>query len=520
MTRNVDDGSLPYLLSEWHLLLQAWSADVRLSAAAQEVLLLQAESPAQAELIARLSMGDSAGLLPIILLSSTDIHGALGVDTLATGTIYINADWLVPASKDEAFAVLTQELGHDLVGLANAADTYSDEGEHFPVLLSGQALSDARKKAPKLTTVDRLIASLLPAWHLLLKGWSADGRLSAASQEALLLPSDAPPLADLVKQWSAGEFGGLPPVLLLSSTDINGAQGSYVISNGTIYLNSDWLAEATKDQVFAVLTEELGHHLDGVLNAVDTVGDEGEYFAALLGGQVLSDAKKKALRGSNDFIMINSSGADLQAEAALSTFTYQELNSATNGDVYSADGTQRAELFLGAGPFDLTGINSASPSSFVIQIQGTRSDGSDNDFFVIRPETDLILPPGTVLDDYAIDIIEYGSSINQIPRVYSGSVAFEDRANPFWNFTSVAGQPSAGTSSLRYNLSSGDRFLAIQAYRDNVTGINRPDPYIIELSFVYKPAASVAPRLSIVTLVASQAEGNSGSTPYTFTIER
>jgi hypothetical protein len=34
----------------------------------------------------------------------------------------------------------------------------------------------------------------------------------------------------------------------------------------------------------AVLTEELGHHLDGLLNVVDTPGDEGEYFANLVMG--------------------------------------------------------------------------------------------------------------------------------------------------------------------------------------------------------------------------------------------
>ncbi|MCX5956170.1 MAG: hypothetical protein NTW51_07105, partial [Cyanobacteria bacterium] len=486
--------------------------------------MLRAASPALAELITRWSVGGFTGLPPIAQLSSADINGTQGVYTLATGTIYLNADWLATATKEEVFAVLTEELGHDLDGLMNAADAHGDKGEYFAALLSGQVLSDAKKKAPQQITAEHLIASLLPGWHLLLLGWSADGRLSSAAQEALLLPGEPPALTDLITQYSAGEFGGLPPIVLLSSSDINGAMGAYALSTGTIYLNADWLATATKAQVFSVLTEELGHHLDGRLNAVDTPGDEGEYFAALLSGQTLSGAQKKVLRESSDSIIISPKSAALQAEAAVSIFTYQELNSATNGDVYSADGTQRAELVLEGIPFDLTGINTGSPTNFVVQIEGSRLDGSDNDFYVIRPGVDLILPAGTTLNDYAIDILEYGSSTSSFGRVYTGvytgNIPFEDRTNLFWGFTNATGFVGVGTNYRRYDLSTGTAFLAIQAFRDNVTGFNRPDPYVIELSFVYKPAAVVTPRLSIGTLVANQAEGSSGFTIYTFIVKR
>ena len=145
-----------------------------------------------------------------------------------------------------------------------------------------------------------LLSALLPEWHLLLQEWSASGRLTTAAQEALLLNGEPGALSDLTNQWSAGEFGALPPIVLLSAADINGALGAYALSTGTIYLNADWLAGATKDRVIAVLTEELGHHLDGLLNAVDTPGDEGEYFARLLSGELLPDAQKNALRTSPD----------------------------------------------------------------------------------------------------------------------------------------------------------------------------------------------------------------------------
>ena len=127
-----------------------------------------------------------------------------------------------------------------------------------------------------------LLASRLPQWHLLLQEWSASGRLTAAAQEALLLNGEPQALTDLTNQWSAKNFKSLPEIVLLSNADINGALGAYALSTGKIYLNAEWLATATQEAVNAVITEELGHHLDGKLNFVDTAGDEGENFYSLL----------------------------------------------------------------------------------------------------------------------------------------------------------------------------------------------------------------------------------------------
>jgi hypothetical protein len=150
------------------------------------------------------------------------------------------------------------------------------------------------------TTSNDLLGTLIPEWKSLLQGWALDGSLVAAAQEALLLSGTPPALQDLISQWGSGDFRSLPPIVLLPSADISGAMGANAISTGTIYLNADWLAGATRDQVFAVLTEELGHHLDGVLNAVDTPGDEGEYFARLLFVGDLTNSDKQGLASQND----------------------------------------------------------------------------------------------------------------------------------------------------------------------------------------------------------------------------
>lgn len=67
----------------------------------------------------------------------------------------------------------------------------------------------------------------------------------------------------------------------------------------------------------AVLTEELGHHLDGLLNPVDTHGDQGELFARLLAGAQLGAADLLALRTQSDQTQVVVNGQGIAAEAAI-----------------------------------------------------------------------------------------------------------------------------------------------------------------------------------------------------------
>ena len=198
----------------------------------------------------------------------------------------------------------------------NTGDSNDDEGEEqqskgMQVIAHGAAAAQS--------TATALATEILSAWESKIQQWSQDGSLLAAAQEALMLPGEPQALKDLISQWSDGEFGELPPIVLLSSADINGALGAYAISTGTIYLNADWLAGASKEQVFSVLTEELGHHLDGLLNAVDTPGDEGEFFSDLLRGVVLTDSQKAAFRVGSDAGTINVDGRIKAIEYAATT---------------------------------------------------------------------------------------------------------------------------------------------------------------------------------------------------------
>ena len=159
------------------------------------------------------------------------------------------------------------------------------------------------------------LETVLPLWQEQLQAWAADGSLASAARHALELEGEKPFLDELVAQWAAGDFSALPPIVLLPASSMPRAAGAYAISTGTIYLNQDWLETASDAQVVAVLTEELGHHLDALLNKSDTPGDEGELFAAAVSGGGMG-RQPILVTPDDDAIQIQDKGELLQAEAA------------------------------------------------------------------------------------------------------------------------------------------------------------------------------------------------------------
>ena len=132
-----------------------------------------------------------------------------------------------------------------------------------------------------------------------------------------------------------------------------GAAGAYAISTGTIYLNQDWLANANKQQALAVLTEELGHHLDGLLNNSDTPGDEGKLFAEILLGHWANiDQKQQVQRAETDWGRILISGKELDVETStIADAVESQLLTPSSGvatlvdDVNQATGGSNPRLF-------------------------------------------------------------------------------------------------------------------------------------------------------------------------------
>ena len=169
---------------------------------------------------------------------------------------------------------------------------------------------------------------LLQDWRKQLQKWSVDGALASAARHALELEGDQPVLDNLVAQLANGDFSALPPITLLPASSMPGAAGAYAISTGTIYLNQDWLETATDERVVAVLTEEMGHHLDAVLNPGDTSGDEGELISSLL----LKNDHDQAVSHEHDRIQIFVDGDWIAAEASSGSANWQQVGADIEGE--------------------------------------------------------------------------------------------------------------------------------------------------------------------------------------------
>ena len=121
------------LYQRWLLQLQTWAADGRLVSAGVDALRLQpGQATEQLKRIAdRLERGETRDLPPIELLQGSAMPGAAGAFAQATGTVYINRDWLQASNTKEIVNVLTEEYGHYLDNQLNKTDTAGDEGAVF-----------------------------------------------------------------------------------------------------------------------------------------------------------------------------------------------------------------------------------------------------------------------------------------------------------------------------------------------------------------------------------------------------
>ncbi len=107
---------------------------------------------------------------------------------------------------------------------------------------------------------------------------------------------------ELQSQWQAGDLTGFPIMEIVSGNHLNGANGAYAIANNRIYLSYEFLSQnqGNLGAIVALLLEEYGHYVDGLLNSTDAPGDEGAIFAALVMGESLSEEALAYLKAEDD----------------------------------------------------------------------------------------------------------------------------------------------------------------------------------------------------------------------------
>ncbi|MEM8502078.1 MAG: FG-GAP-like repeat-containing protein [Cyanobacteria bacterium P01_D01_bin.1] len=147
---------------------------------------------------------------------------------------------------------------------------------------------------------------------------------------------DADAALELANAWQTEDFSILPEIDFLSAAELGGATAAYEAETATIYLSIDFVSDYLRvyeddiSVLAALIAEELGHHIDTVLNgSVDSQGDEGAIFSALLAGKSLSDAQLQRLQQDDDSATVALSeeqgGGTLQVEQNQTSISFVEV---------------------------------------------------------------------------------------------------------------------------------------------------------------------------------------------------
>ncbi|MEG4856049.1 hypothetical protein QUB75_01260 [Microcoleus sp. K1-B6] len=190
----------------------------------------------------------------------------------------VNIPTLTPEAYDNIIlpdAALTQ--------MANGAiaDSNSSLPDSSVDLLTGHAMSEVYGNLSKFAAAPDFVAKMNLAFG---ENWDAAGAKA------------------LAEGWFQGDFSDIPPVNVVSSAEIAGANGAFAEATDTIYLSQEFLAgnAANPAAVADVLLEEIGHSVDSRLNVTDSPGDEGAIFGAIVQGKELSEGELQGLKSEDD----------------------------------------------------------------------------------------------------------------------------------------------------------------------------------------------------------------------------
>ncbi|MEM9006381.1 MAG: DUF4114 domain-containing protein [Cyanobacteria bacterium P01_F01_bin.86] len=234
-------------------------------------------------------------------------HGGLMDDSLGFSFPEITTEPLALSPLPSLDDIDNQEQG--LVG----DGLVSSHGETQATLAPSPLLGSE----PILSTAsDPLLGgeSWAEAWQMSLEKLEVFTR-SSANREAmnLALGRQAPgsQAQNVLDQLLSGQQQ--PQIEVLPAAVLN-AQGAYAAESDTIFLAQELLSQP--DQLTRVILEELGHFLDDQINSVDTPGDEGALFAALVMGDRLMLNEIATLQAEDDAALLNWEGQSLRVEHA------------------------------------------------------------------------------------------------------------------------------------------------------------------------------------------------------------
>ncbi len=184
---------------------------------------------------------------------------------------------------------------------------------------------------------------------------------------------DSATAATLRSQWQSGNFSQFPQIEIVSSDVLGTANGAYASRSNTIYLSASFLAIASQESLSNLILEEFGHFVDAQVNSVDSAGDEGAIFAALVQGESLDLETLQALRSEDDRGAITINGEVIEVEK-------QEFTGTTGND----------NIVGGGGNDTLWGLPGNDTLNGGAGID-TLIGGSGDDIYIVNSTTDVII---------------------------------------------------------------------------------------------------------------------------------
>lgn len=154
-------------------------------------------------------------------------------------------------------------------------------------------------------------------------------------------PQISQSVRQIIQGWINDDVIHFPRIEVLPSVVLKVASGAYANANKTAYISSDFLSQNAGNLplLSSILIEELGHYLDVELNSVDTPGDEGELFSALVRNQEFDPDLVKQIKLENDFSTVFIDNQLLHVEQSVRRSTYNiNIEGYTQGNYFNRSG--------------------------------------------------------------------------------------------------------------------------------------------------------------------------------------
>ncbi len=281
---------------------------------------------------------------------------------------------------------------------------------------------------------------------------------------------DQSKLTNLRHRWQQGDFSDVPAIEVLQNGELGAASGAYEAVGQKIYLSSNFLAIASTEQIVGVLIEEIGHFIDGVLNAEDSIGDEGALFSELVQGHTLSATEIISLQSEDDRALVTINGQQLWVEQANVTGDNSNnvLNGTASNDVISGlggndtlsglEGNDR--LVGGSGSDTFTG----GAGNDIINLENFKGSTFERDLDVV---TDFVRGQDKI-DVSGLGISDFNTLLSLTSNDSSNSAIITTRNN---GYDTSYGTYSLNLSGINRNLLAATDFIfATTAVNDTLNG--------------------------------------------------